>query len=82
MELIREQDQQARQEEREYKEALKERATSTKEQSKDALKRPEGIIRYVPVKTSNAILYRRMQNAMEKMADGEPFYLHVYMREW
>lgn len=79
MELIREQDQQSRQEEREYKEALKERATSTKEQGKDALKRPEGIIRYLPVKTSNAILYRRMQNAMETMPDGEPFYLHVYM---
>jgi len=80
MAVMREQDSLSRADERTYKESLKERATSSRELKKKALKRPEGIIRYLPVKTSNAVLYRRMLNAVERdTPDAEPYYLHVYM---
>ena len=79
MEVMRREDAPGRAAERHYKEAIKERGTSTKEQKKDALKRPTAIVRYCPVKTSNNVLYRRMQNAVIEKVDGELYYLHTYV---
>lgn len=78
MEVMRQEDAPGRAAERHYKEALKERGTSTKEQKKEALKRPEAVVRYCPVKTSNNVLYRRMQNAKETLSDGSEYYYHLY----
>ncbi len=78
MEIMRKADEPGRAAERQYKEAIKERGTSAKEQKKEALKKPETIVRYCPVKTSNNILYHRLQNAVINMPDGSPYYLHLY----
>ena len=78
MEVMREADKPGRQAEREYKEGVQERGTSQKEQKKEALKRPKSIVRYCPVKTSNNVLYRRMNNNVEQLPNGEPYYLHTY----
>ena len=64
--------------ERKYKEGLNERETSQKEQAKDALKRPDAIVRYCPVKTSNNVFYRRQQNAVITLGDGTEYNLHLY----
>ncbi|MBO4613411.1 MAG: hypothetical protein J5671_09645 [Bacteroidaceae bacterium] len=78
MNVMREADKTGRIAEREYKEGLQERSTSQKEQKKDALKRPDDMVRYCPVKTSNAVLYRRMENSAIEMPDGTSFYHHLY----
>lgn len=78
MEVMHEADAKGREQERLYKEGLNERETSQKEQKKDALKRPTEMVRYCPVKTSNNVTYRRMQNATETMADGSLYYYHLY----
>ncbi len=78
MEIMRKADEPGRAAERHYKEALKERGTSAKEQKKEALKKPEAIVRYCPVKTSNNVLYHRLQNALIELPDGSPYYLHLY----
>ena len=78
MEVLREADAEGRELERQYKEGINERETSQKEQKKEALKRPTAIVRDCPVKTSNNVMYRRMQNASVQMADGTLYYYHLY----
>lgn len=78
MEVMQEADAPGRERERLYKEGLNERETSQKEQKKEALKRPTEMVRYCPVKTSNNVMYRRMQNATVPTADGGLYYYHLY----
>lgn len=78
MEVLREADAEGRELERQYKEGLNERETSQKEQKKEALKRPTAIVRDCPVKTSNNVMYRRMQNAAIEQPDGSLYYHHLY----
>lgn len=78
MEVMREADKAGREAESEYKEGLQERNTSQKEQKKEALKRPDAMVRYCPVKTSNNVLYRRMKNSAVKMPDDTLYYHHLY----
>ncbi len=78
MQVMREADEPGREAENEYKQSVKERGTSQKEQKKEALKRPQLIVRYCPVKTSNNIMYHRMENAYILMPDGKKFPLHLY----
>ncbi|MCR5711538.1 MAG: hypothetical protein K6G46_03685 [Prevotella sp.] len=70
-------DEPARQAEEAYKKEAKARTTSTKEQKKAALERPEGMIRYLPSRTSNHVFYRRQINAKE-MVNGDLLPLHLY----
>ena len=77
MGAMRAADRPAREAEAEYKRAQKERSTSSKAQKGDALKRPEGVIRYLPSRTSNAVFYRRQLNAKEEQG-GEVTPLHLY----
>lgn len=70
-------DRQGREAEAAYKEQEKERATSSKAQRGDALKRPKFPIRYLPSKTSNAVFFRRIKNAVEE-SNGEVWPLHLY----
>ena len=78
MDILRDADAEGRELERQYKEGLNERETSQKEQKKEALKRPTAIIRVCPVKTSNNVLYRRMQNAAVPTPEGALYYYHLY----
>ena len=78
MEVMREADAEGRDLERQYKEGLNERETSQKEQKKEALKRPTAIVRDCPVKTSNNVMYRRMQNAAVPTTEGGLYYYHLY----
>ena len=78
MEVLREADAEGRELERQYKEGLNERETSQKEQKKEALKRPTAVVRDCPVKTSNNVMYRRMQNATVPTAEGALYYYHLY----
>ena len=66
-----------REAEAEYKRQQKERATSSKAQKGEALKRPEFCIRYIPSRTSNAVFVRRAKNAKEEIG-GEQYPLHLY----
>ena len=70
-------DEPARQAEEAYKKETKARTTSTKEQKKAALERPEGMIRYLPSRTSNHVFYRRQINAKE-VVNGDLLPLHLY----
>ena len=79
MDVMRREDAEGRDEEKLYKEGLNERETSQKEQKKDALKRPTKPVRYCPVKTSNNVFYRRLENAKVPMPDGTVYYRHLYM---
>ena len=78
MEPMRQDDAQGREQERQFK-----RAQTKNEQSKDrekrAVERPEAEIRYVPARTSNNILFRRMSNAVRILPDGSKFLRHIYM---
>ena len=78
MDILRDADAEGRELERQYKEGLNERETSQKEQKKEALKRPTAIIRVCPVKTSNNVLYRRIQNAAVPTPEGALYYYHLY----
>ena len=78
MEVLREADAEGRELERQYKEGLNERETSQKEQKKEALKRPTAVVRDCPVKTSNNVMYRRMQNATVPTPEGALYYYHLY----
>ena len=77
MAAMRYADQPARDAEERYKNEQQERSTSSKAQKGDALKRPEGMIRYIPSRTSNAVFYRRAVNAKEVIG-GEVMPLHLY----
>ena len=77
MEAMRAADEPGREAERQYKLAQKERATSSKAQKSDPLKKPEMVIRYLPSRTSNAVFYARQRNARETI-NGETMPLHLY----
>ena len=78
MAAMRAQDEEVRLAETRYKQEQKKRGTSSKAQKQDALTEPEGMIRYLPTKTSNNIFFRRLKRAKE-LVDGEILPLHLYM---
>ena len=78
MQVMHQEDAAGREQERLYKDGINERETSQKEQKKDALKRPTLPVRYCPVKTSNNVFYRRMENAKVTLPDGNIYYRHLY----
>ena len=67
-----------REAEKEYKKKMKERSSSSKAQKAEPLEMPTACIRYLPSKTSNAVFFRRCENAKENI-DGELMHLHLYM---
>ena len=75
---MRTQDEEVRAQETRYKQEQKKRGTSSKAQKQDALVEPEGMIRYLPTKTSNNIFFRRLKRAKE-VIDGSAMPLHLYM---
>ena len=75
---MRAKDEEVRLQETRYKQEQKKRGTSSKAQKQDALVEPEGMIRYLPTKTSNNIFFRRLKRAKE-LVNGEPMPLHLYM---
>jgi len=75
---MRAQDEEVRLAETRYKQEQKKRGTSSKAQKQNALVEPEGMIRYLPTKTSNNIFFRRLKRAKE-MVNGEQLPLHLYM---
>ncbi|UKK52020.1 hypothetical protein L6472_05435 [Prevotella sp. E13-17] len=78
MSAMRAQDEEVRAQETRYKQEQKKRGTSSKAQKQDALVEPEGMIRYLPTKTSNNIFFRRLKRAKE-VVDGEVLPMHLYM---
>ena len=78
MASMRAQDEEVRLAETRYKQEQKKRGTSSKAQKQDALVEPEGMIRYLPTKTSNNIFFRRLKRAKE-LVNGEQLPLHLYM---
>ena len=78
MQVMRSQDQVVRDALALYKEQRAERTTSSKAQKGDALKEPQGIIRYIPSRTSNAVFFKRTKNAKEEQPDGSLLPLHLY----
>ena len=75
---MRAQDNEVRAQETRYKTEQKKRGTSSKAQKQDALVEPDGMIRYLPTKTSNNIFFRRLKRAKE-IVNGEQLPLHLYM---
>lgn len=78
MEPMRQDDKQGRDEERRFKLAQAKNEQS-KDKEKRAMERPEAEIRYIPARTSNNILFRRMLNAVRTLPDGSKFLRHIYM---
>lgn len=70
--------------ERQYKEEMKKRAASSKNARAEAPEQQHPVIRYVPSTISNAMLYRRLTDAIDNEAigpDGQPMHLHCYTCE-
>lgn len=70
--------------ERQYKEEMKKRAASSKNAKQEAPEQQHPCIRYVPSTISNAMLYRRLTDAIDSTAtgvDGQPMHLHCYTLE-
>lgn len=70
--------------ERQYKEEMKKRSVSSKNQKTDAPEQQHPVIRYVPSTISNAMLYRRLTDAIDNNVfgpDGQPLHLHCYTLE-
>lgn len=78
MEPMRQDDKEGREQERRFKLAQAKNEQS-KDKDKRAMERPQAEIRYVPARTSNNILFRRMLNAVRTFPDGSKFFRHVYM---
>jgi len=78
MASMRSMDNEVRLQETRYKQEQKKRGTSSKAQKQDALVEPDGMIRYLPTKTSNNIFFRRLKRAQE-VVDGQQMPLHLYM---
>ena len=78
MSAMRTADAPGRKAEKEYKRKQKERSTSSKAQKSEPLEQPTEMIRYLPSKTSNAVFFRRAENAKE-VIDGDIMHLHLYM---
>lgn len=66
--------------EREYKEDKARRATSRKDQGKEAQEIKHPVIRVVPSTISNAMFYRRSMDAVADVG-GEEMHLHLYTCE-
>ena len=70
--------------ERQYKEEMKKRAASSKNARSEAPEQKHPVIRYVPSTISNAMLYRRLTDAIDEQcvdAEGQPLHLHCYTFE-
>ena len=71
--------------ERQYKEEMKKRSASSKNAKAEAPEQQHPCIRYVPSTISNAMLYRRLTDAIDTNAttpDGQqPLHLHIYTME-
>ena len=71
--------------ERQYKEEMKKRSASSKDAKAAAPDQQHPCIRYVPSTISNAMLYRRLTDAVDADAqtpDGQtPLHLHIYTME-
>ena len=70
--------------ERQYKEEMKKRSASTKNAKSEAPDQQHPVVRYLPSTVSNAMLYRRLTDALDANAtgpDGEPMHLHCYTCE-
>ena len=70
--------------ERQYKEDMKKRSASSKNAKQEAPDQQHPVIRYVPSTVSNAMLYRRLTDAIDNDTtgpDGQPMHLHVYTME-
>lgn len=78
MSAMRTADAPGRKAEKEYKRKQKERSTSSKAKKSEPLEQPTEMIRYLPSKTSNAVFFRRAENAKE-VIDGDIMHLHLYM---
>lgn len=66
--------------ERQYKEDKARRATSRKDQAKEAQEIKHPVIRYVPSTISNAKFYQRSMDAVADV-EGEEMHLHLYTME-
>ena len=70
--------------ERQYKEEMKARSASSKNAKEAAPEQQHPVIRYLPSTISNAMLYRRLTDAIDTTttdAHGEPTHLHCYTFE-
>ena len=84
MEPMRAADRVGREWERKYKEDMKARAVSSKNAKKEAPEQQHPVIRYVPSTVSNAMLYRRLTDAVDNDCQGpdmQPMHLHCYTCE-
>lgn len=80
MEPMKVADEMGRLQEQQYKEDLKKRESSSKNQKDAARDVPHPVIRYVPSSISNAMLYTRLRDAKETV-NGEEIHLHLYTCE-
>ncbi len=80
MEPMRVADETGRRQEQQYKEDMKKRESSSKNQKEAAKEVPHPVIRYVPSSISNAMLYSRLRDAKETV-NGEEMHLHLYTCE-
>ena len=78
MEPMRLEDKHGREQERRFKLAQAKNEQS-KDKDKQAMERPQAEIRYIPARTSNNVLFRRMSNAVRTLSDGSKFFRHIYM---
>jgi hypothetical protein len=70
--------------ERQYKEEMKKRSASSKNAKAEAPDQQHPVIRYVPSTISNAMLYRRLTDAVDDKcfdSTGQPLHLHCYTME-
>lgn len=70
--------------ERQYKEEMKKRAASGSRTKGEAPTQQHPVIRYVPSSISNAMLYRRLTDAVDDKVfgpDGQAMHLHCYTLE-
>lgn len=84
MQPMRSADNIGREWERKYKEEMKKRSISSKNQREAAPDQQHPVIRYLPSTVSNAMLYRRLADAVDKNVNdayGNPTHLHCYTCE-
>ena len=84
MEPMKSADKIGREWERQYKEDMKKRAASSKNARSEAPEQQHPVIRYVPSTISNAMLYRRLTDAVDDKVmdyDQQPIHLHCFTCE-
>lgn len=84
MQPMRSADDIGREWERKYKEEMKKRSVMSKANKSDAPDQQHPVIRYLPSTISNAMLYRRLSDAIDKNVNdayGNPTHLHCYTCE-